>query len=50
MQEFEKFKNNKKLKSSLASEFEFNKKSMRKKDKAKRDERKSKWSAEQVED
>ena len=46
MQEFEKFKNNKKLKSTLASEFEFNKKSLRKRDKAKCDERKYKWNTE----
>ena len=44
--EFEKIKSNKKLKATLASEFESNKKVMRKKDKAKRDERKAKWDCE----
>ena len=50
MEKFQKIKNKKKIKSALASEFEFNKKSMRKKAKTKRDERKSKWNIEPVED
>lgn len=43
MQVFEKIKSNKKLKAGLASEFESSKKALRKKDKAKRTERKTKW-------
>ena len=49
-QTFEKIKSNRKLNKLSAVEFESSKKSIRKKDKTKRDERKSKWSVEPVED
>ena len=49
-QTFERIKPNRKLGKLLAVEFESSKKSTRKKAKTKRDERKSKWNAEPVED
>lgn len=49
-QTFERIKPNRKLSKLNALDFEISKKSIRKKDKTKRDERKSKWSAEPVED
>lgn len=49
-QTFERIKSNRKLGKLLAVEFESSKKSIRKKDKTKRDERKSKWNIEPDDD